>query len=158
MRVFLKSVIASAALGVTLIGCSAKAEDRNASGDIAPASVSDLVDLSIAINGVATNDGDLYIALCTESEYPKTCSRGDSAPAKAGAVQVVIKDVPAASYAVIVYHDENSNAKLDSSAIGIPKEGYGFSGKPGRFGPPSFKAASILVDASATSVDVNLIY
>lgn len=31
------------------------------------------------------------------------------------------------SYAVAVYHDENSNQKLDRAFTGIPTEEYGFS-------------------------------
>lgn len=36
-------------------------------------------------------------------------------------------DVPAGTYAMFVFHDENSNNKLDRNFLGIPKEGYGAS-------------------------------
>lgn len=46
-------------------------------------------------------------------------------------------------YAVSTFHDENSNAKLDTNFLGIPKENYGFSNNASQpFGPPSFKEAS----------------
>ncbi len=46
-------------------------------------------------------------------------------------------------YALVVFHDENSNGKFDRSWLGLPKEGYAFSNnvKP-VFSPPSFKAAA----------------
>jgi uncharacterized protein (DUF2141 family) len=42
-------------------------------------------------------------------------------------------------YAVSVFHDENSNGKLDSNFLGIPREGVGASNNAkGHFGPPKF--------------------
>ena len=53
------------------------------------------------------------------------------------------------SYAVSVIHDENANNTLDTNWIGIPKEGYGFSGnKMGLAGPPSFNDAEVTLQTS----------
>jgi len=54
------------------------------------------------------------------------------------------KDIPLGTYAIAVFHDVNSNAKLDKNFLGIPKEGYAFSNNIfGAFGsPPGFKDAS----------------
>ena len=46
-------------------------------------------------------------------------------------------------YAVSVYHDENSNGKLDTNFLGIPREGVGASNNArGHMGPPKFDAAA----------------
>ncbi|WP_200976068.1 DUF2141 domain-containing protein [Echinicola sp. 20G] len=37
--------------------------------------------------------------------------------------------LPEGKYMVAVFHDTNANGKLDYSFFGVPKEGYGFSGK-----------------------------
>jgi len=37
------------------------------------------------------------------------------------------KDIPDGEYALMVYHDENENGRLDKNFIGIPKEPVGFS-------------------------------
>lgn len=43
-------------------------------------------------------------------------------------------------YAVAVYHDENSNEKIDTNIWGVPEELYGFSNNVrGTFGPPSLE-------------------
>jgi uncharacterized protein (DUF2141 family) len=43
---------------------------------------------------------------------------------------------------VSVFHDENSNGKIDRNFMGIPKEGVGASNDAeGRFGPPKFDDA-----------------
>lgn len=36
-------------------------------------------------------------------------------------------DIPEGDYALVVFHDENNNKKLDVNIFGIPKEGYGVS-------------------------------
>ena len=49
---------------------------------------------------------------------------------------VTFEAMPVGTYAVLVMHDENANGKLDTM-LGIPKEGFGFSGNPKiRMGPP----------------------
>ena len=41
--------------------------------------------------------------------------------------QGTFENVPAGKYAVMVFHDENNNNKMDKNFLGIPKEGYGAS-------------------------------
>lgn len=40
---------------------------------------------------------------------------------------IVINDLPKGEYAFILYHDKNSDGKMNRKLIGIPKEPYGFS-------------------------------
>ena len=62
-------------------------------------------------------------------------------------------EVPPGVYAVAVYHDANSNGKLDANFLGIPKEGYGVSNdvRP-RFRPPRFSEARVMVTRDTTLV------
>ena len=45
----------------------------------------------------------------------------------AGTQTVVFTELKPGAYAVITFHDENDNGKLDENASGLPTEGYGFS-------------------------------
>ena len=57
-------------------------------------------------------------------------------------VVVIFNDLPEGTYAVKVFHDENSNKELDSIFFGIPNEAYGFSNNArGRFGPADWDDA-----------------
>lgn len=57
-----------------------------------------------------------------------TCSFGGLAPGR---------------YALVTFHDENSNGKFDRNWFGLPKEGYAFSNNVRPvFSPPSFSAAA----------------
>ena len=76
-----------------------------------------------------------------------------SMPSRPGEVQLVFEDLPAGDYAVSVMHDANKNGELDKTAIGIPKEGFGFSNNVlGRFGPPKFKEAKFTMPLEKTLV------
>ena len=47
------------------------------------------------------------------------------------------------TYTIAFYIDKNGNEKIDTNFLGVPKEQFGFSNDVmGRFGPPSFEAAS----------------
>ena len=52
---------------------------------------------------------------------------------------IIVNELKDGQYAIRYFHDENSNAELDTNWIGIPKEGYGFSNDAyGNFGPKDF--------------------
>ena len=67
-------------------------------------------------------------------------------------VVYTFKDVPLGTYAIAIFHDTNSNTKLDKNFLGIPKEGYAFSNNVfGVLGlPPSFADASFEVAGNKT--------
>jgi uncharacterized protein (DUF2141 family) len=72
-------------------------------------------------------------------------------PISDGRALAVFEKVPAGSFAVSVFHDEDGDGKLDSVALGIPSEAYGFSGDArDLFGPPSFEEARIELTAGET--------
>lgn len=63
-----------------------------------------------------------------------------------------VNELPYGNYAIAVYHDKNTNGKLDTNLLGIPKESYGFSNDArGRFGPASWEDASFRVDAKGVN-------
>ncbi len=59
-----------------------------------------------------------------ESGQPFACA---ALPVKNKNAQATFQNVPAGNYALFVFHDENSNNKIDRNFLGIPKEGYGAS-------------------------------
>jgi uncharacterized protein (DUF2141 family) len=63
--------------------------------------------------------------------------------------------VPAGTYAVACFHDENKNGVLDTGIFGIPKEGIVASNHAkGTMGPPSFKDAKF--SFSGTDAEIHL--
>lgn len=63
------------------------------------------------------------------------------------------------TYAVMVFHDENNNGKLDQAANGMPLEGYGFSRNArGHWGPPNFEAARFDIKPGANGITLDMVY
>ena len=115
--------------------------------------------LQVKIDGVASGKGKLRVAVCDEATFLRKCPIAALAPARTGTVTVDVPNVPAGNWAVMAYHDENDNQKLDRNEMGIPSEGYGFSNGAGvRYGLPQFKQAAVAVGAGAVSVSVTLKY
>jgi uncharacterized protein (DUF2141 family) len=62
------------------------------------------------------------------------------------------ENIPAGNYAIMVFHDENNNSKLDKNFLGIPKEGYGASKNKLPFaGAPTFADNAFTVKDKATN-------
>jgi uncharacterized protein (DUF2141 family) len=102
-------------------------------------------DLTITVKGVRSAEGAVFLAVYDSEKsfmkppQAKTTRRVDAGK---GDLKIVIHDLPAGKYAIASYHDENGNGKLDTNAMGIPEEGYGFSNDArGVFGPPKFEDA-----------------
>lgn len=67
-------------------------------------------------------------------------------PSSEGTTTVVIDSLPAGTYAIALYQDQNNNGIMDKNWIGIPTEPLGFSNAQLRpFGPPRFKACAFSI-------------
>lgn len=103
----------------------------------------------LTIKGVASTEGEISAALYTDQKsflkFDKVF-KAVSEKAEKGVTNLVFKDIPDGTYAVAVFHDKNSNGKLDTNILGIPKEPVAFSkAKMKTFGPPSFEECSFSV-------------
>jgi uncharacterized protein (DUF2141 family) len=67
--------------------------------------------------------------------------------------------VPAGTYAVACFHDENANGKCDTGFLGIPTEGTVVSNEAkGFMGPPSFKDARFSLPARPAELRLKMGY
>lgn len=68
-------------------------------------------------------------------------------------------DLPYGQYAATVHHDENMDATLNCNALGIPKEGVGFSGNPKIWkGIPPFQRALFEFAPGSPIVSITMKY
>lgn len=112
--------------------------------------------IEVHVSGV-TAKGQVRVAVCDEERFLKKCLHSASAPAQAGETVVSVSGVPAGTWAVLAYQDENENGELDRNMLGIPKENYGFSrDAASRFGPPKFNDAAIAVQDGDMAVKIKL--
>jgi len=91
----------------------------------------DAVRLQIIVSAVQSDRGNITLMLYgdRDEDFLKKGKRlaRIRVPAHKGEVSVCIPVSAAGSYAISLYHDEDSNHKLTKNWLGLPTEGYGFS-------------------------------
>lgn len=115
-------------------------------------------DLTIHIDDVKVAGGNIQVALYNSAgAFMKTAAALGRTAATSEANKVVLKDLPAGEYAFALFHDANSNDKLDKNPFGIPTEDYAFSNNAlGKMGPPTYEAARFTLPAAGATVRVSL--
>lgn len=96
--------------------------------------------LDIEVTDITSSKGVLRVGV-----YNKESGCFDASKSYKGEIRTAQKgtmhfsfNLPNGNYVVAVIHDENNNGVLDKNILGIPKEGYGFSGTATR---PVYKDA-----------------
>jgi uncharacterized protein (DUF2141 family) len=115
-------------------------------------------DLTIAVDGVASADGKVMVAMYNSADaFRGKPYRALMAPATAGTVTLKFTELPAGDYAFAVYHDANGNGKLDMNAVGMPVEDYAFSNNAmGKRAAPSYEDARFQLPAGGATASVSL--
>ena len=119
--------------------------------------------IHVEISGFRNDKGQALCAIFSSAAaFPK---KADKAVARAKSAIVgrhavcEFPGLPPGTYAVSVIHDENSNGKLDTNFMGIPREGVGASNDAkGHFGPPKFDAASFRFEGSRLELKITITY
>lgn len=101
--------------------------------------------LSITVNGFDSNEGKATaVVFKSKKGFPLN---HDKAFRKYSTIiddhtcRFMINDLPEEAYAVLVYHDQNNNNKLDKNLIGMPKEGIALSNYKKISGRPNYDKA-----------------
>lgn len=119
--------------------------------------------LTIHVAGLRSADGQVLLALFRGPDgFPGEHGKAFKSTAASIAgdrARIELSGLPPGEYAFALIHDENGNNKLDTSWIGIPKEGVGASnGARGRFGPPKYADAKFTVSAEGAVQRVRVTY
>ena len=74
-------------------------------------------------------------------------------------VTVVFDNLPAGTYAIGAFHDENANDHLDTNVLGLPTEGYALSnGVRPVMSKPTFQQAAFTVSNGDKPVALHIRY
>ena len=132
-------------------------------------------ELRVTVDGIRSSHGTILIGLYDSPEsFNRAIELSDKEgflndPNRFAAValranaammsSVVFTNLNPGQYAIILFHDENGNGKLDKNALGVPTEPYGFSNNvQGFLGPPAFRKAAMLLNAGDKAVRITLNY
>ncbi len=121
------------------------------------------VPLQVTVENVRNDQGQLAVCVFSGSRSFPDCAAGERIatalrPAQPGAMRFEF-DLPPATMAVAVVHDENGNGTLDTNFIGIPREGVGVSNNPApRRGPPTYAESAFILTQAGGAVSIRLVY
>lgn len=120
--------------------------------------------LRVHLDGFRSNNGKPHCSIFNDAAaFP---SDGDKAlktvvgpGIKNSAAEVDFTGLAPGKYAIVCFHDENSNGKFDENMLGMPKEGYCFSNnvKP-LFSAPKFPECSFDYKGGDQSISITMIY
>jgi uncharacterized protein (DUF2141 family) len=119
--------------------------------------------IHVEIHGLRNDKGQVLCAIYSSADgFPKkedkALAHAKSSISDSHAV-CEFSGLNAGTYAISVFHDENSNGKLDRNFIGIPREGVGASNNAkGHFGPPKFEAAAFRFSGSRLELRITVTY
>ena len=100
-------------------------------------------DLKLQLDGLKDDRGQFLIAVYQDAGSfldSKKAVKETIVPVSEAKAGIVVAQLPVGTYAVAVVQDKNSNGKLDTNFLGIPREPFGISQNASAwFGPPSFE-------------------
>jgi uncharacterized protein (DUF2141 family) len=103
--------------------------------------------IKIEISRIRNQEGDVGCALFNSpigfAESDAHAHTARYVPIVSGSALCEFQGLAPGTYAAIVFHDENSNGRLDKNLFGIPLEGYGASNNVrSAISAPKFSTAS----------------
>jgi uncharacterized protein (DUF2141 family) len=147
-----KKTLPAAILGTMLLAGSRSIADAPPTGV-----------LSVRLSQLRSNSGQVGCTIYNSAKgFPadssaalqrKWCTIANSAS------ECVFDPIPAGTYAVACFHDENKNGKCDTGLFGIPTEGTVVSNHAkGFMGPPSFDKAKFTFSGTASELQLRMGY
>ncbi len=101
--------------------------------------------LKVNVEGIESNQGQILATLCKKEEFLKSkCEYSGAIKLENNSEHVMVfENVKTGEYALQLFHDLNSDYKLQTNLMGIPTEPFAFSNNAkGSFGPPKFEQAA----------------
>ena len=119
--------------------------------------------LQVEVTGMRSTKGNITITIYPDDSRHfldgKYKVARQSVPVKRPMTRACFALPAPGTYAVALFHDENDNGHFDTTMLGVPAEGYGFSRNPTLyFGPPKLSQVRIRVHAGDDVVHVEMKY
>lgn len=129
---------------------------------ISPATPMTPTDVTVVVENLRSAEGQVRVALWSDPDgftKPEAAVAETGQKAQVGRVTFRFAGLAPGRYAIASFHDENGNGNFDRTALGLPKEGLGFSNDARiSLGPPAFEEAAVDIEAPDQVIVVKLHY
>ncbi|MEM6646953.1 MAG: DUF2141 domain-containing protein [Bacteroidota bacterium] len=118
--------------------------------------------LTVAVAGISSDKGKIICALFDQADgFPmdrEPALKTQAHDADPDGVTCQFDALAPSSYAISVFHDRNTNDKVDTNFLGVPKEAWGVSnGVRPRMRPPRFEEAVFdLAAGQSVTLDIEV--
>lgn len=115
--------------------------------------------LTVNLDNVKPVGGSLTVLLFDRAEgFPGEARASQRHVLPADRKTLALNGLKPGQYAVMAYHDEDSNGELNRLFGMIPQEGWGLSNNPRVTGKPAFKDAAVTLPESGATITLHLDY
>ncbi len=110
--------------------------------------------ITVTVINILNDNGEVKYAFYSEKNFNKEPLYVKSASIENGKSTTVFENVPLGVYAIVSYHDENDNKRMDFHESGLPKESYGTSNNALKFGSPNFESSKFEVNDKDLTLEI----
>ncbi|MDG1528527.1 MAG: DUF2141 domain-containing protein [Polaribacter sp.] len=110
--------------------------------------------ITVTVVNVSSNKGKVSYALYDKNSFMKKPIQTQSDSPKGNKSTVTFTNITPGNYAVVCFHDANSNDQMDFQSNGMPIEDYGASNNSMSFGPPNFEDSKFEVSDKNVTLEI----
>jgi len=110
--------------------------------------------IKVSVLNALNDNGKVGFALYTQENFMRVPVKANASTISDGVSEVVFENIPAGTYAIVCFHDENDNGQIDFQQNGMPKESFGTSNNAMSFGPPQFDNSKFEVKNEDISLEI----
>lgn len=110
--------------------------------------------IKVSVLNALNDNGKVGFALYTQENFMRVPVKATASTISDGVSEVVFENIPAGTYAIVCFHDENDNGQIDFQQNGMPKESFGTSNNAMSFGPPQFDNSKFEVKNEDISLEI----
>ncbi len=105
---------------------------------------------------VNSSEGSILVGLDDEAHFMQKGLQSAEGKIVDGKATVTFKNVASGEYAIVLFHDKNSNKQMDFDMNGMPLEPYGVSNNPMSYGPPQWNDAKFEVKSEPIEMEIRM--
>ena len=110
--------------------------------------------ITVFVPNIVSNKGLVIYSLYGEDGFVSPPIQNTTSYVIDRKSKVVFRDVSPGEYAIVCYHDANTNGRMDFSPNGRALEDYGVSNNPMSYGRPEYETAKFIVSQNNVTLEI----